>query len=150
MRDFDEGVKNIRIGVETIPEKQTVRYLGAFFGANTNTKYTCDTGQTRNKVHRTFCRAHRRCGAPAGSLQSARFAHSWPKLCAATSSVYSSASMPEYSAGTAIRFWFSLALLHCEYGAASMVRASIPDFERTQANVGKAFINLLSSLLWAA
>ena len=36
MRDFDEGAVtgvNIRIGDETIPEKQTVRYLGAFFGA---------------------------------------------------------------------------------------------------------------------
>ena len=36
MRDFDEGAVtdvNIRIGEETIPEKQTVRYLGAFFGA---------------------------------------------------------------------------------------------------------------------
>ena len=50
--------------------------------------------------------------------------------------------MPEYSAGIAIQFWLSLALPHCEYGKASMVRAGIPDFERTQANVGKAFINL--------
>ena len=40
MRDSDEGAVtgvNIRIGDETIPEKQTVRYLGAVFGANTNT-----------------------------------------------------------------------------------------------------------------
>ena len=36
MRDFDEGAVtdvNIRIGEETIPEKQTMRYLGVFFGA---------------------------------------------------------------------------------------------------------------------
>ena len=37
---------------------------------------------------------------------------------------------------------YRIALPHCEYGAASMVRAGIPDFERMQANVGKAFINL--------
>ena len=74
--------------------------------------------------------------------RSAWFAHAWPKLRAATSSVYAAVKMPEYSAGIAIRFWLSLALPHCEYGAASMVRAGIPDFERTQANVGKAFINL--------
>ena len=128
MRDFDEGAVtgvNIRIGDETIPEKQTVRYLGAFFGAQ---------DVLPGSPHM------RHAGwKPA---QSAWFAHAWPKLCAATSSVYAAAKMPEYSAGIAIRFWLSLALPHCEYGAASMVRAGIPEFERTQANVGKAFINL--------
>ena len=50
--------------------------------------------------------------------------------------------MPEYNASIATQFWLSLALPHSEYGAASMVGACITDFERTQANVGKAFINL--------
>ena len=35
MRDFDVGaVTGVSIGEETIPEKQTVRYLGAFFGVH--------------------------------------------------------------------------------------------------------------------
>ena len=42
--------------------------------------------------------------------------------------------MPEYNAGIAIRFWQSLALPHSEYGAASMIRGGIPDFERSQSN----------------
>ena len=110
---------------DTIPEKQTVRYLGAFFGAQ-------DILPGSSQMRR----------AGWQPTKSAWFTHAWPKRCAATSSVYAAARMPEYNASIAIRFWLSLALPHSEYGAASMVRAGIPDFERTQANVGKAFINL--------
>ena len=78
---------------ETIPVKQTVRYLGAFSGAQ-------DILPGSSQMRR----------AGWQPTKSAWFTHAWPKICAATSSVYAAASMPEYNASIATRFWLSLAL----------------------------------------
>jgi hypothetical protein len=118
LRDVDDvsvtGV-TIRIGDETVPEKQSVRYLGAFFGAQD--VMPCSPWMPRNGWN---------------PEKSAWYEHALPKLRAAAASVNAAIDMPEYSASIGARFWLSLGLPHSEYGAASLVRGNIPEFERTQ------------------
>ncbi len=127
MRDVDDvsvtGV-TIRIGDETVPEKQSVRYLGAFFGAQD--VMPCSPWMPRNGWN---------------PEKSAWYEHALPKLRAAAASVNAAIDMPEYSASIGARFWLSLGLPHSEYGAASLVRGNIPEFERTQISVGKRILN---------
>jgi hypothetical protein len=84
MRDVDDvsvtGV-TIRIGDETVPEKQSVRYLGAFFGAQD--VMPCSPWMPRNGWN---------------PEKSAWYEHALPKLRAAAASVNAAIDMPENSA----------------------------------------------------
>lgn len=130
-RDSDDaattGVSIVIDGI-IVPEKQVVRYLGAYLGAR---DVMPGVPAARSIPRSGWLPKH-----------SEWFAFAWPKLCAAAAQVRAAADLPEYSIATLLRFWLSFALPHTEYGASSLVRGTIDQCEKLQVNVIKRFFEL--------